>query len=236
MRKIQISAFISVLPGAELGGIPDVEVAVCTSAYAEGAALDSVMGEVEQNLRDAVRDARTGNAPATPCGGPRPRMCPMGLRQMRVRDGREEMGEFAYRFLSRALARFEKRIDIDWRAVSHMDAEALGVPDWLIEGIRYECAKDIGTLPIFAALLDGFTRNRIAPFFYGLTPSRPLVLRLLAKAYLADMLDALPLLDHGSGSDSLDDWCFHQDCPCGIAHVFDDAGHTHYLCPQNPDF
>lgn len=236
MRKIQISAFISVLPGSELGGIPDVEVAVCTSAYAEGAALDSVMEEVEKNLRDAVRDARTGNAPATPCGGPRPRMCPMGLRQMRVRDGREEMGEFAYRFLSRALARFEKRIDIEWRAVSHMDAEALGVPEWLVEGMRYECAKDISSLPTFAALLDDFTRDRVAPFFCGLAPSRPLVLRMLAKAYFADMLDALPLLDHGGGPDPLDMWCMEHDCPCSCAHVFEDAGHDYFLCPRYPEF
>lgn len=239
MRKIQLSAFISVLPGAECGdGIPEGEKGeiVCSSAYVDGPTLDGVIGEAVEALRDAVRDARTGNAPATPCDGPRPRMCPMGLRQMRPLAEREEMGEFAYAFLSRALARFEKRFDIDWRAVSHMDAEALGVPEWLVEGMRYECAKDISSLPIFAALLDGFTRDRVAPFFCGLAPSRALVLRLLTKAYLADMLDTLPLLDHGSGSDSLDDWCFHQDCPCGIAHVFDDAGHTHYLCPRFSDF
>ncbi len=285
MRKIQLSAFISVLPGAECGdGIPEGEKGeiVCSSAYVDGPTLDGVIGEAVEALRDAVRDARTGNAPATPCDGPRPRMCPMGLRQMRPLAEREEMGEFAYAFLSRALARFEKRFDIDWRAVSHMDAEALGVPEWLVEGMRYECAKDISSLPTFAALLDGFRdriapffcglapsralvpewlvegmryecakdisslptfaalldgfRDRIAPFFCGLAPSRALVLRLLAKAYFADMLDTLPLLDHGSGSDSLDDWCFHQDCPCGIAHVFDDAGHTHYLCPRFSDF
>lgn len=235
MRKIQISAFISVLPGSELGGIPDVEVAVCTSAYAEGAALDSVMEEVEKNLRDAVRDARTGNAPATPCGGPRPRMCPMGLRLMRPLAEREEMGEFAYAFLSRALARFEKRFDIDWQAVSHMDAEALDVPEWLVEGMRYECAKDISSLPTFAALLDGF-RGRIAPFFCGLAPSRALVLRLLAKVHLADMLDALPLLDHGHGPDPLDSWCSEHDCPCSSAYVFEDAGHDYFLCPRHPDF
>lgn len=240
MRKIQMSAFISVLPGAELGGIPDVDLVctslVCTSAYAEGGSLDSVLGEMAQNLRDAVRDARTGNAPATPCGAPRPRMCPMGLRQMRVQAEREEMGEFAYAFLSRALARFEKRIDIDWRAVSHLDAESLGVPSWLVEGMRYECAKDISSLPIFAVLLDDFTRDRVAPFFCGLTPSRPLVLRLLAKAYFADMLDALPLLDHGHVPDPLDSWCSEHDCPCSSAHVFEDAGHDCFLCPRYPDF
>lgn len=236
MRKIQISAFISVLPGSELGGIPDVEVAVCTSAYAEGAALDSVMEEVEQNLRDAVRDARTGNAPATPCDGPRPRMCPMGLRQMRVHAARERMGDFAYAFLSRALASFENRNDIDWRAVSNLDGKALGVPDWLIDGVRFECAKDISSLPIFAALLDDFTRDRVAPFFCGLVPSRALVLRLLFKAYFADMLDALPLLDHGGGPDPLDMWCMEHDCPCSCAHIFEDAGHEYFLCPQNPDF
>lgn len=238
MRKVQISCFISVLPGAELGGDGDLVCTslVCTSAYADGAALDSVMEEVEQNLRDAVRDARRGNAPATPCGGPRPRMCPMGLRQMRVQAEREEMGEFAYRFLSRALARFEKRIDIDWRAVSsHLDAESLGVPSWLVEGMRYECAKDISSLPIFAALLDGFG-DRIAPFFCGLAPSRPLVLRMLAKAYFADMLDALPLLDHGHVPDPLDSWCSEHDCPCSSAHVFEDAGHDCFLCPRYPDF
>lgn len=236
MRKIQISAFISVLPGSELGGIPDVEVAVCTSAYAEGAALDSVMEEVEKNLRDAVRDARTGNAPATPCGGPRPRMCPMGLRLMRPLAEREEMGEFAYAFLSRALARFEKRVDIDWRAVSHLDADSLGVPSWLVEGMRYECAKDISSLPIFGVLLDDFTRDRVAPFF-GLTPSRALVLRLLAMAYFADMLDALPLLDHGHVPDPLDSWCSEQDCcPCSCAHVFEDAGHDNFLCPRYSEF
>lgn len=236
MRKIQVSAFVSALPGAASGeGIPDGEV-VCASAYADGGSFDSVMGEVAQNLRDAVRDARTGTAPAPPCGGPRPRMCPMGLRQMRVHAARERMGDFAYAFLSRALARFEKRFDIDWRAVSHMDAEALGVPDWLIEGIRYECAKDIGTLPIFAALLDGFTRNRIAPFFYGLTPSRPLVLRLLATAWFADMLDALPLLNHGGGPDPLDSWCSEHGCPCSCAHVFEDAGEDYFLCPRYPEF
>ncbi len=235
MRKIQVSAFVSALPGADCGeGIPDGEV-VCASAYADGGSFDSVMGEVAQNLRDAVRDARTGAAPAPPCGGPRPRMCPMGLRQMRVHAARERMGDFAYAFLSRALARFEKRFDIDWRAVSHMDAEALGVPDWLIEGIRYECAKDISSLPTFAALLDGF-RDRIAPFFCGLTPSRALVLRLLAKAYFADMLDALPLLDHGHGPDPLDSWCSEHDCPCSSAHVFEDAGHDYFLCPRHPDF
>lgn len=236
MRKIQLSAFISVLPGAECGdGIPDGEI-VCTSAYADGPSLDGVIGEAAEALRDAVRDARTGNAPATPCGGPRPRMCPMGLRQMRVRAEREEMGEFAYRFLSRALARFEKRVDVDWLAVSHMDAEALGVPDWLIDGVRYECAKDISSLPVFAVLLDDFTRDRVAPFFCGLTPSRTLVLCLLAKAYFADMLDALPLLDHGGGPDPLDSWCSEHDCPCSCAHVFEDAGHDCFLCPRHPDF
>lgn len=120
MRKIQVSAFVSALPGADCGeGIPGGEV-VCTSAYADGGSLGSVMGEVAQNLRDAVRDARTGNAPATPCGGPRPRMCPMGLRQMRVQAECEDMGELAYAFLSRALARFDAcvYIDIDWRAVT----------------------------------------------------------------------------------------------------------------------
>ena len=144
------------------------------------------------------------------------------------------MGEFAYAFLSRALARFEKRIDIDWRAVSHLDAESLGVPSWLVEGMRHECAKDISSLSIFAALLDGF-RDRIAPFFCGLAPSRALVLRLLTKAYLADMLDALPLLDHGGGPDPLDMWCMEHDCPCSCAHVFEDAGHDNFLCPRNPD-
>lgn len=235
MRKVQISCFISVLPGAECGGIPDGEI-VCTSAYADGGSLNSVMGEVAQNLRDAVRDARTGKAPETPCGGPRPRLCPMGLRQMRVQAEREEMGEFAYRFLSRALAGFENRVDIDWLAVSHLDAEALGVPDWLIDGVRYECAKDISSLPIFAVLLDDFTRDRVAPFFCGLTPSRPLVLRLLAKAYFADMLAALPLLDHGGGPDPLDSWCSEHDCPCSSAYVFEDAGHDYFLCPRHPDF
>lgn len=233
MRKVQISCFISVLPGAECGGIPDGEI-VCSSAYADGGSLDSVMGEVAQNLRDAVRDARTGNAPATPCGGPRPRMCPLGLRQMRVQAEREEMGEFAYRFLSRALVGFENRVDIDWRAVSHMDAEALGVPDWLLDGLRYECAK--GVPPIFAALLDDFTRDMLAPFFHGLTPSRPLVLLLLGKAYFAEMLDALPLLDHGHVPDPLDSWCAEHDCPCSSAHAFEDAGHDNFLCPRYPEF
>lgn len=237
MRKIQMSAFISVLPGAELGGDGDLVCTslVCTSAYADGAALDSVMEEVEQNLRDAVRDARRGNAPATPCGGPRPRMCPMGLRQMRVQAEREEMGEFAYRFLSRALAGFENRVDIDWLAVSHLDATRLGVPDWLIDGVRFECAKDISS-PIFAVLLDDFTRDRVAPFFCGLAPSRAFVLSMLAKAYFADMLDALPLLDHGHVPDPLDSWCAEHDCPCSSAHVFEDAGHDCFLCPRYPDF
>jgi len=235
MRKIQVSAFVSALPGADCGeGIPAVEV-VCASAYADGGSFDSVMGEVAQNLRDAVRDARTGTAPAPPCGSPRPRMCPMGLRQMRVHAARERMGDFAYAFHSRALAGFENRVDIDWRAVSHLDAEALGVPEWLVEGMRYECAKDISSLPTFTALLDGF-RDRIAPFFCGLTPSRALVLRLLAKAYFADMLDALPLLDHGHGPDPLDSWCSEHDCPCSSAYVFEDAGHDNFLCPRHDDF
>lgn len=235
MRKIQLSAFISVLPGAELGGIPDGEV-VCTSAYADGGSFESVMGEVAQNLRAAVRDAREGDS-ATPCNGPRPRMCPMGLRQMRVQAEREDMGEFAYAFFSKVLARFERGIelDVDWWRVEHMSAEDLDVPEWLMDGIYYECAKSLENFPIFASLLDEFTRVSIAPFFYGLNPSRPLVLFMLAKAYFAEMLDALPRIEYGGGPEPLDDWCFHQDCPCGIAHVFDDAGNTNYLCPRYPD-
>lgn len=237
MRKVQISCFASVLPGAELGGIPDGEV-VCASAYADGGSFDSVMGEVAQNLRAAVRDAREGDS-ATPCNGPRPRMCPMGLRQMRVAAQREDMGEFAYTFFSKALARFERGIglDVDWWRVEHMSAEAMGVPEWLIEGICYESIKSLSleNYPIFAALLDDFTRNRIAPFFHGLTPSRPIVLRMLAKAYFADMLDALPRIEYGGGLEPLDMWCMEHDCPCSSAHVFEDAGHDNFLCPRYPD-
>ena len=219
------------MPGAECGdGIPEGEKGeiVCSSAYVDGPTLDGVIGEAAEALRDAVRDARTGNAPATPCGGPRPRMCPMGMSMMRIRAAMEPMNDFVYMFLSRALAGFENRVDINWRAVSHMDAEALSVPDWLMEGVRFECYKEIGPRPTFAERVDEFSRDRVAPFFHGLTPSRRIVMRLIAMAEFAYMLDALPTLDYGVGSGPLDSWCSEHECPCPSARVFED----YFVCPR----
>lgn len=237
MRKIQLSAFISVLPGAECGdGIPEGEKGeiVCSSAYVDGPTLDGVIGEAADALRDAVRDARRGKAPATPCDGPRPRMCPMGMSMMRIRAAMEPMNDLVYMFLSRALERFDTCVyfDVDWRAVSRMDGQALGVPDWLMEGVRFECYKEIGARPTFAERVDEFSRDRVAPFFHGLTPSRRIVLRLIAMAEFAYMLDALPTLDYGVGSEPLDSWCLEHHCPCPSARVFEDAGEDCFVCPR----
>lgn len=235
MRKVQFSCFASVLPAAECGdGIPDGEI-VCTSAYAEGPSLDGAINDAAEALRDAVRAARTGDAPATRCGGPRPRMCPMGMSMMRIRAAMEPMNDLVYMFLSRALERFDTCVyfDVDWRAVSRMDdGEALGVPDWLMEGVRFECYKEIGARPTFAERVDEFSRDRVAPFFHGLTPSRRIVLRLIAMAEFAYMLDALPTLDYGVGSEPLDSWCLEHHCPCPSARVFEDAGEDCFVCPR----
>lgn len=235
MRKVQFSCFASVLPAAECGdGIPEGEEIVCASAYADGPTLEGAINDAAEALRDAVRAARTGNAPATRCGGPRPRMCPMGMSMMRIRAAAEPMNDLVYMFLSRALERFDTCVyfDVDWRAVSRMHGEALGVPDWLMEGVQFECFKEIGARGAFAERVDEFSRDRVAPFFHGLTPSRRIVLRLVAMAEFAYMLDALPTLDYGVGSEPLDSWCLEHHCPCPSARVFEDAGEGYFVCPR----
>lgn len=232
MRKVQISAFLSVLPGADCGdGVPDGEI-VCTSAYSEGCSLDRALGEAAQSLRDAVRDAREGSAPATPCDGPRPRMCPMGMSMMRGRAATEPVNDLVNMFMLRALEKFSK-IEVDWYEVSKLDAGALGVPSWLMDGLGIEFSKSLDDATVFADALDAFIIQRLDLFFI-LRPSRARALRLLFLAECASMFDALPILPAERGADLLaTNWCAFHTCPCCLCEDGEDHEDDDFICPRH---